>query len=81
MENLVNVLNENLERVDNNVWSEWLCENQRDRDTVKGMLKALNLNHVKDELLKAEEQGLVELVVDDRALIVRLTLLGSMHNE
>ena len=80
MENLVNVLNENLERVDNNLWSEWLEDDQKEVLTVKGMLKALDLTHLKDVLLEAEEEGLVELSVDDRALRVELTLLGSTRN-
>ena len=80
MENLVNLLNENLERVDNNLWSEWLEDDHKEVLTVKGMLKALDLTHLKDALLEAEEEGLVELSVDDRALRVELTLLGSTRN-
>lgn len=80
MENLVNLLNENLERVDNNLWSEWLDDDHKEVGSVKGMLKALDLTHLKDALLEAEEEGLVELSVDDRALRVELTLLGSTRN-
>ena len=80
MENLVELLNENLERVDNNLWSEWLDDDHKEVSSVKGMLKALELNHLKDELLEAEEEGLVTLSVDDRALLVELTLLGTTRN-
>lgn len=72
MENLVNLLEENLERVDNNLWVEWLDDNHKEVSSVKGMLKALNLNHLKDELLEAERKGLVKLGVDDQSLLVEL---------
>jgi hypothetical protein len=72
MENLVNLLEENLERVDNNLWAEWLDDNHKEVSSVKGMLKALNLNHLKDELLEAERKGLVKLGVDDQSLLVEL---------
>lgn len=79
MENLVNVLNENLERVDNNLWAEWLNDDHKEVLTVKGMLKALDLNHLKEVLTEAEERGLLTVAVDDQALLVELTLLGSLH--
>lgn len=72
MENLLQLLDENLEQVNHNLWAEWLDDSQKDVLSVNGMLKALDLNHLKNVLLEAEASGLLKLDVDDRALLVEL---------
>lgn len=73
MENLLNLLNENLERVEKNLWAEWLNDDHKEVLEVSKMLKALDLGQdVNKELLEAERNGLVRLSVDDQALLVEV---------
>ena len=73
MENLLNLLNENLERVEKNLWAEWLNDDHKEVLEVSKMLKALDLGKdVNKELLEAERNGLVRLSVDDQALLVEV---------
>ena len=66
--------NNGFELVENNLFATWLDDNRffRDEETVNGMLRNLNLNHLRNELLEAERNGLLTLTVDDRALLVTL---------
>ena len=75
MTTLRNTLEDNgFELVENNLFAAWLDDDRffRDEETVNGMLRNLNLNHLRSELLDAQENGLLSLTVDDRALLVEL---------
>ena len=75
MNTLRNTLENNgFELVENNLFATWLDDDRffRDEETVSGMLRNLNLNHLRNELLEAERNGLLTLTVDDRALLVTL---------
>ena len=75
MNALRNTLEDNgFELVENNLFATWLDDDRffRDEETVNGMLRNLNLNHLRNELLEAERNGLLTLTVDDRALLVTL---------
>jgi len=66
--------NNGFELVENNLFATWLDDDRffRDEETVNGMLRNLNLNHLRNELLEAERNGLLTFTVDDRALLVTL---------
>ena len=72
LEYLEELLNENLERLEGNLWAAWLDDDKmyRDEQSVKGMIRNLNLKEIEEDLLNAQKAGLLRLVVDDRALIV-----------
>ena len=73
MENLKELLNEHFENLGDNVWAEWLNDNQtKEPQNARGMLKALKLF---DECKSLLSDDRVNLVVDDRALIVNLKTL------
>lgn len=72
MENLTQLLEDNLERVTPTLYAEWLFDNQREPSTLRGMFRSLGLSHLYNDLMEAQEQGLVSLVIDDRSLIVEV---------
>jgi len=71
---LLELLTQNFEECDNNVYAEWLNDNDRRNEptTVSGMLNRLGLEELLTSLLEAEALGLCTLCVDDRALVVTL---------
>lgn len=71
---LLQLLTENLEQCEHNVYAEWLDDNDNRKEptTVRGMLNRLGLQELHTSLTEAESLGLCTLCVDDRALVVRL---------
>ena len=71
---LLELLTENLEECESNVYAEWLDDNDNRKEptTVNGMLNRLGLQELEPSLKEAESLGLCNLCVDDRALVVRL---------
>ena len=70
MKDLLELLENNFEDLGNGVWAEWLNEDQRDSSSVKGMLK--KMDWLDDECKSLLNDDRVNLVVDDRALIVNV---------
>jgi hypothetical protein len=70
MKDLLELLENNFEDLGNGVWAEWLNEDQRDAKSAKGMLK--KMFWLDDECKSLLDDSRVELVVDDRALIVNV---------
>lgn len=70
MKDLLELLENNFEDLGNGVWAEWLNEDQRDAKSAKGMLK--KMTWLDDEVKSLLDDPRVELVVDDRALIVNV---------
>ena len=70
MKNLLELLENNFEDLGNGVWAEWLTDHQKDAKSAKGMLK--KRDWLDDECKSLLEDDRVELVVDDRALIVNV---------
>tara|TARA_R100000544_G_C2209663_1_gene51202 strand:- start:106 stop:324 length:219 start_codon:yes stop_codon:yes gene_type:complete len=71
MKDLLELLENNFEDLGNGVvWAEWLNEDQKDAKDAKGMLK--QMFWLDDECKSLLEDDRVELVVDDRALIVNV---------
>ena len=69
MEKLIELLNENMERLNSTVWAEWLSEEQEETPDLREMMRQLN---ILDELECLLIDDRVNLVVDDRALIISL---------
>lgn len=70
MKDLLQLLENNFEDLGNGVWAEWLNEDQKDAKSAKGMLK--KMTWLDDECVSLLKDDRVELVVDDRALIVNV---------
>lgn len=70
MKDLLELLENNFEDLGNGVWAEWLNEDQKDAKSAKGMLK--KMFWLDDEVKSLLDDPRVELVVDDRALIVNV---------
>ena len=70
MKDLLELLENNFESLGNGVWAEWLNDDQRDSYSVKGMLK--KMDWLDDECKSLLNDDRVNLVVDDRALIVNV---------
>ena len=77
MNNLNQLLEDNFERVSDNLYAEWLFDNQREPSTLQGMFRSLGLSHLYNDLMEAQEQGLVSLVVDDRSLVVEVLWINQ----
>ena len=70
MKDLLELLENNFESLGDGVWAEWLNEEQRDSSSAKGMLK--KMDWLDDECKSLLNDDRVNLVVDDRALIVNV---------
>jgi len=70
MKDLLELLENNFEHVGNGVWAEHLNEDQNDARSAKGMLN--KMFWLDDECKSLLSDSRVELVVDDRALIVNV---------
>ena len=70
MKDLLELLENNFEDLGNGVWAEWLNEDQKEPKSAKGMLK--KMTWLDDECVSLLKDDRVELVVDDRALIVNV---------
>jgi len=70
MKDLLELLENNFEDLGNGVWAEWLNEDQRDSSSAKGMLN--KMDWLDDECKSLLNDDRVNLVVDDRALIVNV---------
>jgi len=70
MKDLLKLLENNFEDLGNGVWAEWLNDDQNDAKSAKGMLK--KMVWLDDECKSLLNDSRVELVVDDRALIVNV---------
>ena len=71
MKDLLELLENNFEDLGNGVvWAEWLNDDQKDAKSAKGMLK--KMFWLDDECKNLLDDSRVELVVDDRALIVNV---------
>ena len=70
MKDLINLLENNFEKLDTNVYAEWLNDNQTEPTTAKGMLKKMDWLDDKCKTLLTDKR--VKLVIDDRALIVNI---------
>tara|TARA_R110002049_G_scaffold4342_1_gene30363 strand:+ start:309 stop:527 length:219 start_codon:yes stop_codon:yes gene_type:complete len=71
MKDLLELLENNFEDLGNGVvWAEWLNDNQKDAKSAKGMLK--KMDWLDDECKSLLNDPRVDLVVDDRALIVNV---------
>jgi hypothetical protein len=70
MKDLINLLENNFEKLDTNVYAEWLNDNQTEPTTAKGMIKKMHWLDDKCKTLLTDKR--VKLVIDDRALIVNI---------
>ena len=70
MKDLINLLENNFEKLDTNIYAEWLNDNQTEPTTAKGMLK--KMDWLDDECKSLLNYDRVHLIVDDRALIVNI---------
>jgi hypothetical protein len=70
MKDLLELLENNFEDLGNGVWAEWLNDDQKDSSSAKGMLK--KMDWLDDECKSLLNDDRVNLVVDDRALIVNV---------
>ena len=71
MKDLLELLENNFEDLGNGVvWAEWLNDDQKDAKSAKEMLK--KMDWLDDECKSLLNDSRVELVVDDRALIVNV---------
>jgi hypothetical protein len=70
MKDLINLLENNFEKLDKNVYAEWLNDDQTKPTTAKGMLKKLYWLDEECKTLLTDNR--VKLVIDDRALIVTI---------
>ncbi len=70
MENLLELLENNFEKVELGVYAEWLNDDQKEPKSVKGMLN--KMSWLDDECKNLLKDKRVKLVLDDRALIVNV---------
>jgi len=70
MKDLINLLENNFEKIDTNIYAEWLNDNQTEPTTAKGMLKKLHWLDEDCKTLLTDKR--VNLIIDDRALIVNI---------
>ena len=70
MKDLINLLENNFEKLDTNIYAEWLNDNQTEPTTAKGMLKKMYWLDNECKILLNDDR--VHLIVDDRALIVNI---------
>ena len=73
MENLRNLLNQEMERINSNVWAVWVDQwNYQGQHNVQSYLEDGYMMELYEPLMNAERNGLISLVIDDYALIVNI---------
>tara|TARA_R100001198_G_scaffold47937_1_gene26691 strand:+ start:122 stop:343 length:222 start_codon:yes stop_codon:yes gene_type:complete len=70
MKDLIELLENNFEKIDTNIYAEWLSDEQTEPTTTKGMLKKLHWLDEECKTLLTDNR--VKLTIDDRALIVNI---------
>ena len=67
---LLQQLEENFEKVDDNLWFTKQDDNQKEAKTITSMLRVLNLGHLEQDLMLAHKANLLNVTIDNRALVV-----------
>ena len=67
---LLQQLEENFEKVDDNLWFTKQDDNQKEAKTITSMLRVLNLGHLEQDLMLAHKANLLNVTIDNRALII-----------
>ena len=67
---LLQQLEENFEKVDDNLWFTKQDDNQKEAKTITSMLRVLNLGHLEQDLILAHKANLLNVTIDNRALVV-----------